>query len=294
LPRDIPAQIGRFRILGRVASGGMAEVYRARDPLRHQLVAVKLLPRRVRENSERERALEGEARALRSITDPRFCQLLETGRLRGRRYLVLEFVRGRTLAQRLRRGPVTIRQAVSTGAAVASALVFAHRRGFVHGDLKPANIMLTRRSIKLLDFGLAEVAARRSGAGPQGKMIGTCQYAAPELVRGKARGPASDIFGLGVILFEMLTARRPFEGLNEASVMLAVLHHHPPAPSSLRRSIPPAADRLVQACLSKNPQKRPSATQLAASLGRLSRKIAVMRKHRILSSAVTEPRKRRR
>ncbi len=251
----------------------MAEVYRARDPLRGRIVALKLAPRHARARSENERALDREAHALRHLPHPYFCQLFETGRLEGRRYLILELVSGETLAQRLRKSLLSIPQALHIGAEIASALAVAHRKGFVHGDLKPANIMLTRRGVKLLDFGLAEAAIPRPIAGHPRRVIGTCQYVAPELVRGKPGSPASDVFALGVILFEMLTARRPFEGGSEAGVMLAVLHHAPPCPSSLRPGIPSPADRLVKSCLAKNPRGRLSATRLSASLARIAARL---------------------
>src|SRR5262249_20105121 len=213
-----------------LGAGGMGEVYRARDTRLDRIVAVKVLPPELAENAERRARFEREAKAVSALNHPHICTLHDIGRQDSIDYLVLEYIEGETLAERLKRGPLPFEQVLRYGIEIADALDKAHRHGIVHRDLKPANVMLTKSGAKLLDFGLAKlrpVQARpvslvsdlatveKPGGEPltgEGRLLGTFQYMAPEQLEGKDADARTDIFALGSVLYEMTTRRRAFTG----------------------------------------------------------------------------------
>jgi eukaryotic-like serine/threonine-protein kinase len=266
-------KLGPYEILSPLGAGGMGEVYRARDTRLDRTVAVKILPSHLSENPEAKQRFDREARTISSLNHPNLCTLHDVGHQDGTDFLVMEYLDGETLADRLRKGPLPIDQVLKYGTQICDALDKAHRSGVVHRDLKPGNIMLTKAGAKLMDFGLAKTSfgvanpasdltatlTTPPGSHPltaQGTVVGTFQYMAPEQVEGKEADGRSDIFALGAVLYEMATARRAFEGKTAASAIAAVLEREPAPISSVQPMTPPALDRLVQICLAKDPDER--------------------------------------
>lgn len=270
MPLSTGTRLGPYEILTAAGSGGMGEVYRARDTRLDRVVAVKVLPDAALQDTARRQRLEREARAVSSLSHPNICTLHDVGHQDGVDYLVMELLEGETLADRLAKGRLPPDQVLRHAVEIASALDAAHRRGIVHRDLKPGNIMLTRTGAKLLDFGLArtdaEAAPAISGlsATPtntrpltaEGTMVGTVQYMSPEQLEGKPADARSDLFAFGVVLYEMTTGRRAFQGKSQASLIAAILASEPPPLSALQPLAPPALERVVRACLAKDPEER--------------------------------------
>jgi eukaryotic-like serine/threonine-protein kinase len=278
------ARVGPYEIVGPLGAGGMGEVYRARDTRLDRTVAIKVLsPLLAADPIFRER-FEREARTISSLDHPNICVLYDVGREGTVDYLVMQFLDGETLADRLARGPLPAGQALEYAAQMAAALDRAHRAGIVHRDLKPGNVMLARAAgsssaaVKLLDFGLAKapivapadataVATMTRPLTGQGMIVGTLQYMAPEQVEGRDVDARTDVFALGAIVYEMLTARRAFEAASQAGVMAAILEKDPPPVSAVQPLAPGGLDRIVQRCLAKDPDARwQSASDLAAAL----------------------------
>jgi len=261
-------KLGPYEIQSALGAGGMGEVYRARDTRLDRTVAIKVLPAHLSDNPERQQRLEREARAVSSLNHPHICALYDMGHQDGISYLVLEFLEGETLAQRLERGPLPIQQLLKSGIEIAGALEKAHRIGLVHRDLKPGNIMLTKSGAKLLDFGLAKTALAAPAAElttmatstkpltAEGTLVGTFQYMAPEQLEGKEVDGRSDIFSFGAVLYEMATGRKAFEGKSQASLIAAILAAEPPPITKLQPMTPPALERVVKTCLAKDPDER--------------------------------------
>ncbi len=251
----------------------MGEVYRGIDTRLDRSVAVKVLPSHLSENPEAKQRFDREARAISSLSHPNICTLYDVGHQDGIDYLVMEYLEGETLADRLCRGPLTAEQLLKYGIEICEGLERAHRHGVVHRDLKPGNIMLTKTGAKLMDFGLAKVAApmpaasssltmalsNPAGSRPltaRGTVVGTFQYMSPEQVEGKEADARSDIFALGAVLYEMATGRRAFEGKTTASVIAMVLEKDPQPISTVQPMSPPALDRIVKTCVAKDPDER--------------------------------------
>ena len=265
------AKLGPYEITGAIGAGGMGEVYRARDTRLDRIVAIKALPSHLADRPELRERFEREARAVASLNHPHICTLYDIGQQDGTDYLVMEYLEGETLAQRLRKGPLPIDQVLQYAIEISDALDKAHRKGITHRDLKPGNIMLTKSGTKLLDFGLAKL---RQEAAPApnislsklptandpataaGTILGTLQYMAPEQLEGKEADSRTDIFAFGVVVYEMATGKRAFEGNTQASVIGAILKDDPPPVTSLQPMAPPALDRAVKRCLVKEPDER--------------------------------------
>src|SRR6516162_777380 len=291
-------KLGPYEIVSPLGAGGMGEVYRAKDTRLDRTVAVKILPEHLAANSEARQRFEREARSISALNHPNICVLHDIGSQNGTSYLVMEFVEGETLDERLQRGPLPLKQALTYGIQICEALEKAHRAGIVHRDLKPGNIMLTAAGAKLLDFGLAKpfvaiaaksasssdlqmtsaatlsLTALTSKASPltqQGSVVGTFQFMAPEVLQGKEADARSDIFSLGCVLYEMISGGKGFQGKSQLSVMTAILESEPEPLSKLQPLSPPALDHVVETCLVKEPDAR---WQNASDVGRELRWIA--------------------
>jgi eukaryotic-like serine/threonine-protein kinase len=270
-------RLGPFEILAPLGAGGMGEVYRARDTRLDRTVAIKLLPSElVNAPGRRVERFRHEARAIARIAHSNICTLYDVGEDGPALFLVMEYVEGMTLARRLEDGPLQLPLALRAAVQVADALDHAHRHGVVHRDLKPSNIMLTRESVKLLDFGLAKLKERdeqvltdatNSALTDVGTIVGTIPYMAPEQIEGHEVDARTDIFSFGVVLYEMVSGRRPFVADSRASLMAAIVAAEPPALSSLQPRTPASLERLIFRCLAKHPDDRwQTARDLAAEL----------------------------
>ena len=262
-------RLGAYEVLALLGSGGMGEVYRARDTRLDRIVAIKVLPANVASDPDRRQRLDREARAISSLNHPHICTLYDVGHQDGIDYLVMELLEGQTLAERLIKGALPLDQAMQYAIQLADALDVAHRRGIVHRDLKPANVFISRSGssgtpiAKLLDFGIAKAIALSPAAATvsatltnEGTLLGTVQYMAPEQLEGREADTRSDLFAFGAVLYEMLTGHRAFPGENQASVIAAVLDSDPPPVSASQSLTPPALEHLVKTCLAKNPDER--------------------------------------
>ena len=261
-------KLGPYEILSPLGAGGMGEVYRAHDTRLGRDVAIKVLPSHLSANPDLKARFEREAKAISSLNHPHICTLHDVGHQDGSDYLVMELLEGETLADRLQKGALPLKQALEYGMQIAGALEKAHKSGIVHRDLKPGNIMLTKSGAKLLDFGLAKpatgVAAMASGSAAtmskdltgEGKIVGTFQYMAPEQIRGENADARTDIFALGAVLYEMVTGHRAFPGKSQISVMSAILDKEPEALSTVQPLSPPALDHVIERALAKNADER--------------------------------------
>ncbi len=256
-------KLGPYEILSPIGAGGMGEVYKARDTRLDRSVAVKVLPQHIAKREDLRARFEREARAVASLNHPNICTLFDIGSQDGTSYMVMELMEGETLAARIEKGPIPLEQALGFAQQIADALDRAHRAGVTHRDVKPANIMLTRDGIKVLDFGLAKSTA---ALGPndativaslttEGSIIGTPQYMAPEQFEGKEADARSDIWALGAVLYEMVTGQKAFQGKSYSTLVGAILATDP-QPMSVKSFTPAWVERLVRRCLSKDPEGR--------------------------------------
>src|SRR2546426_1176802 len=272
MPLGAGTRLGPYEILSPCGAGGMGEVYRARDTRLDRTVAIKIIPAHLSDNADLRQRFEREARVVSSLNHPHICTLHDIGHVDGVDFLVMEYLEGETLADRLLKGPLPPEQFPRTAVEIADALDRAHKQGVIHRDLKPGNIMLTKAGVKLLDFGLAKLGGPpppsalsrlsalatedKSPLTAEGTIVGTLQYMAPEQLEGKETDARTDIFALGTVLYEMATGQRAFKGKSQASLIAAILTSEPPPISSLQPMTPPALDRLVKTCLAKDPDER--------------------------------------
>ena len=262
------SRLGAYEILGPLGAGGMGEVFKARDTRLDRVVAIKILQGHLAVSPETRQRFEREARVISSLNHPNICTLFDVGHQDGMDYIVMEFLEGESLADRLTRGALSLQELLKAGAEIADALDRAHRQGLIHRDLKPGNIMLTKSGAKLLDFGLARATGLAPTAGStasptmsrpltvEGTIVGTFQYMAPEQLEGKEADPRSDIFSFGAVLYEMATGRHAFEGKSQASLIASILKETPQPISSVSSVSPPALDKIVMRCLEKDPEDR--------------------------------------
>ncbi|HUG52943.1 MAG TPA: protein kinase [Vicinamibacteria bacterium] len=269
---DLPARIGHYAIDRKLGTGGMGVVYAARDERLDRSVAVKTMLSLAGDDTARRRFWR-EARAAASVNHPNVCHIYEIGEHGGELFIAMELLEGEALAERMRRGALTVPDTMTIGLGILSALQALHARGIVHRDLKPSNVFLTPHGVKLLDFGLARPAdprlAQALGSATDltrtGMMVGTPRYMAPEQVTGGDVDARTDLFAAGAILFEMLAGRPAFAGPTVVEVLHATLHEHPPALAGSPAVA--AVDRLIRRALAKRPADRPeSAEAMAAEL----------------------------
>jgi len=271
-------KLGPYEILAPLGAGGMGEVYRARDTRLERTVAIKILPQHLSSSQDLRQRFDREARAISSLNHPRICTLHDVGHQDGADFLVMEYLEGETLAERLRKGALPVREAFKIAIEVCEALDAAHRAGMVHRDLKPSNIMLTKGGAKLMDFGLAKpsvagsggsqgavllsAAATVSGPSPMspltatGQVLGTIQYMSPEQIEGKEAGARSDIFTFGAVLYEMVTGKRAFEGQSQLTVASAILEKDPPPMKQAAQGVPAGLERTIAICMAKDQEQR--------------------------------------
>ena len=266
-------KLGPYEIQSPLGAGGMGEVYRARDTRLNRTVAVKILPAHLSSNPDARQRFEREARAISSLNHPNICTLHDVGHQNGTDFLVMEYLEGETLADRLTKGPLPPEQVLKYGIEICEGLEKAHKSGVVHRDLKPGNIMLTKSGAKLMDFGLAKATPASEPpassltmtiSGPsadkpltaQGMVVGTFQYMSPGQLEGKEADARSDIFALGAVLYEMAAGKRAFTGKTQASIIASILASDPQPISAVQPMSPPALDRVVRTCLAKDPDER--------------------------------------
>ena len=279
-------RLGPYEVLGLIGAGGMGEVYKARDTRLDRTVAIKILPAelsadpdpsadsassRAKSRDERRARFEREAKTIAGLSHSHICTLFDVGAHDGTTYLVMEHLVGETVAERLRKGPLPLDQALTVGAEIADALAAAHRQHIIHRDLKPGNVMLTKAGAKLLDFGLAKLTghgerpALADGATAatmtapiteRGTILGTLQYMAPEQLEGREADARTDLWALGAILCEMVTGRRAFEGDSQVSLIGNIMNAEPPGLATQQPLTPPSLERVVKKCLAKAPDDR--------------------------------------
>src|SRR5438105_1708549 len=263
------ARLGPYEILSPLGAGGMGEVYRAKDTRLERTVAVKVLPDHLASSPDVRQRFEREAKTISALSHPHICALYDVGNQDGVEYLVMEYLEGETLSDRLAKGPLPLEQLLRYGIEIAEALDRAHRQGIVHRDLKPGNVMLTKSGVKLLDFGLAKAmeapSARSSltalptaahNLTAEGTILGTFQYMAPEQLEGKEADARTDIFAFGAVLYEIATGRKAFEGASQAALIASIMGSQPAPISTVQPMTPPALDRVVRTCLAKDPDER--------------------------------------
>jgi serine/threonine protein kinase len=265
-------KVGRYEILEVIGVGANSRVARAFDPLIARIVAIKLFPKELAQGEARQRFVQ-EARVVGQISHPAVIALHDMGVDEPSQtpYLVMEFIQGQSLEKILEKGSVPFPRACAFAAEVASALAVAHRKGVIHGDVKPANILITEEDrVKLTDFGMARVASRDSKDTP---LLGSPAYWCPEQILGKPQDSRSDVFSLGVVLYEMVTGHRPFDADSLQGICARVLSSTPLPPSHANPSVPATFNDLIASCLAKEPSQRcASAEALAERLHPLSRR----------------------
>ncbi|HET7842380.1 MAG TPA: protein kinase [Terriglobia bacterium] len=277
-------RLGPYEVIAPLGAGGMGEVYRARDTRLERNVAIKVLPAHLAGDAQLKQRFEREARTVSSLNHPHICTLYDIGREGDTDFLVMEYLEGETLAKRLERGPLAGEDLIRIATEISDALDKAHRKGVVHRDLKPGNIMLTSAGAKVLDFGLAKTtgpllpgssASGRGSPSPvvasdgmtasptissplttAGSIVGTFQYMSPEQLEGREADARSDIFSLGAVLYEMATAKRAFPGKSRYSVASAILEKDPEPMNSVAPTAPRSLERVVSRCLAKDPEDR--------------------------------------
>ena len=291
------ARLGRYEILASLGAGGMGEVYKARDPRLNRFIAIKLLPGPAATDPNRRERFEREAQAVAALNHPNIVTIHSTEEIDGRSVLTMELVEGRTLAEAIPRGGLSLDRLLQIAIPVADAVAAAHQKGITHRDLKPANIMIGQGEhdgrVKVLDFGLAKLtdaAAGTMGAtamptalfdgvgvGPitgEGRILGTVAYMSPEQAEGKTIDARSDLFSLGVILYEMATGRRPFTGETSISVISAIVKDTPESVTAVNAALPSELGRIVRHALTKDPERRyQSAKELRNDLEELKRSL---------------------
>ncbi|MEX1127085.1 MAG: protein kinase, partial [Vicinamibacterales bacterium] len=294
--------VQHYRIIERLGSGGMGEVYRAEDLRLGRPVALKFLPPSLKSDPDSRARLLNEARAASILRSPNIAVTYDIAESDGADFIVMEYVEGETLTARLALGPLPVREAVQTGIQVADALDEAHARGIIHRDIKSANLMRTERGlVKVLDFGLAKILPSADGSDitqaqvtMAGMVLGTVSYMAPEQALGRGVDHRADLFSLGVVLFELVSGRMPFEGSTPTEIIDRILHQEAPPVSRYASGVPPALDEVIARALEKSPAFRYQSaralyTDLKAIATDLAPPSAARRTSRITAAAAPPP-----
>src|SRR5262245_50443555 len=275
--------IGHYQIISLLGKGGMGEVYRARDTKLERAVALKVLPEEMSADGERIRRFSREAKASSALNHPNVAHIYEIGEVDGVSFIAMEYVEGQTLASRINGHPLAASEVVEIGSQIADALDEAHGKGITHRDIKPGNVMLSERGhVKVLDFGLAKITQPSAQVGASdistmaktapGVVMGTVPYMSPEQALGREVDHRSDLFSLGVMLYEMATGRLPFYGANTSETLDRILHSQPDAMARFNYDAPAELERIVRKCLEKERERRyQSAGELLVDLKNLKR-----------------------
>ena len=269
MPLAPGTRLGPYEIVELAGAGGMGEVYKAHDTRLRRDVALKIATRPFADDGETRAQFEREARAIAALNHPHICAIHDVATFDGHDVIVMEYLDGETLQQRLRRGPLSIAELLRHAIAIAGALAAAHREGVVHRDLKPSNVMLTKSGVKLLDFGIAKRrkttgdgslappdAAGTTVATIEGRLIGTVPYMAPEQIEGRPVDARTDIFAFGAVLLEMAAGKPAFQGESTAALVAAILAEQRPRASATVPGLPRALDRVISTCLALKPENR--------------------------------------
>ena len=275
MPLPAGSQLGPYEILAPLGTGGMGEVYRARDTLLGREVAIKTVSPKLASNEELKRRFLQEARAASALNHPGIVTIHDISRSGEIDYMVMEYVRGRTLDRVIGKNGIGPQEAIRYAIQIADALAKAHAAHIIHRDLKPGNIMVTDEGqVKVLDFGLAKLGATlepttagepdgittvrlpESGHTAEGAIVGTVAYMSPEQAEGKKVDERSDVFSFGALLYEMVTGRRAFTGDTSLSTLAAVLRSEPRPPSEITEGIPRDLERIILRCIRKDPARR--------------------------------------
>jgi len=267
--RFVGRTFGSYEVKALIAAGGMGEVYRAVDTRLNRTVAIKTLPEHLAKDPEHRERFKREARIISSLNHPNICTLYDVGTQDDIHYLVMEHIDGETLQRRLERGPLPLAHALEYAIQIVDALDKAHRRGVIHRDLKPGNVMLTKSGVKVLDFGLATRYTPAAGLAfddlthdhskqltAAGTILGTLQYISPEQLEGKQADVRTDIFAFGAVAYEMITGRKAFPATNQAQLVGAILKGDPQPIVELVPDIPPPLAQALSRCLAKDPDER--------------------------------------
>jgi serine/threonine protein kinase len=269
-------QLGVYKITGLLGVGGMGEVYRAEDTRLGRTVAVKVLPTELAQDKDRLHRFVREARAASAINHANVAHIYDIGQSGGRHFIAMEYVEGQSLAQKTSGQPLALGEILDIGIQAGDALTEAHEKGITHRDIKSANLMLTSKGqVKVLDFGLAKITRPEGQAvgndvstslhTSEGRIMGTLGYMSPEQVLGKDLDARTDLFSLGVVLYEMTTGRQPFSGSQANEVMDRILHVQPDAIARFNYDVPPKLERIIRKCLEKDRERQAQWSQSAAA-----------------------------
>jgi serine/threonine protein kinase len=263
--------ISHYKILEKLGGGGMGIVYKAEDTKLKRMVALKFLPPHVSLDNEAKERFMHEAQAASALDHNNICTIYEIGESEdGQMYMAMALYEGETLQDKIERGPLPLEEALNIATQIAEGLAKAHERDILHRDIKPANIMITSDGVaKILDFGLAKLSGRTKLT-KEGTTLGTVAYMSPEQVRGEAVDKRTDIWALGVILYEMIAGKSPFEADYEQAIMYSIVNEEPHPPTALRTDMPMELEHVVKKCLQKNPVNRyQHSEELIVDLGRI-------------------------